>query len=46
MINIDYDVKASSVAVCGSYALYSNTKKIELIATHPDLMLMALVFDD
>lgn len=46
LFNVDYDVKAGGFVVVGSYALYSNTKHIELSAAHPDLKLLALVFDD
>jgi hypothetical protein len=46
LFNADYDVKSGGFVVLGSYALYSNTKHIELVSSHPDLKLLALVFDD
>jgi hypothetical protein len=46
LFNADYDVKTGGFVVVGSYALHSNTKKIELSVAHPDLRLLALVFDD
>ena len=46
LFNVDCDVKTGGFVVVGSYALYSNTKHIELITAHPDLKLLAVVFDD
>ena len=46
IFNADYDVKQSTLVLTSSYALFSNTKTIELGVAHPDLCLMALVFDD
>lgn len=46
LFNADYDVKLGTFIVRSSYALHSNTKHIEFIVAHPDLKLLALVFDD
>jgi hypothetical protein len=45
VFNAEYDIKLSSFTFLSSYALFSNTKPILLSVAHPDLSLLALVFE-